>query len=120
MLVNFRNPSTTIPDISASRERIIAFDASSKSVVSDSDTYVPSNILPEYSTGSCRRNEYTDSDETTHESSISRSRHTRPPRKSKRKNTVTSMDREQATVTCPDTIVAPSSSGYQSQNHSSR
>ncbi|CAG9536425.1 unnamed protein product [Cercopithifilaria johnstoni] len=115
---NRRNPYTKVPDISASRERIIAFDASNKSIVSENDTYVPSNILSDYSTVDYRRNEDTDSDETTHESSIMRSRHVRRPRKSKRR-TIESTDREQTVVKCPDTIVAPSSSGYQSQNHSS-
>lgn len=117
--MNFRSEYTTIPDISASRERIIAFDASNKSVTSENDTYVQANILSEYPSVGCRRNEDTDSDETTHESSIVRARRTRPSRKSKRR-TVAATDREQATVTCPDTIVAPSSSGYHSQNHSSR
>ncbi|KAL3990743.1 GTPase-activator protein for Ras-like GTPase family protein [Acanthocheilonema viteae] len=115
---NRRNPYTAIPDISASRERIIAFDATNKSIASENDTCVSSNILSEYSTVGCRRNDDTDSDETTHESSLIRSRHIRPPRKSKRR-TFASTDREQTAVTCPDTIVAPPSSGYQSQNHSS-
>ncbi|EJW82585.1 hypothetical protein WUBG_06505, partial [Wuchereria bancrofti] len=115
---NKRNPYMALPDISASRERIIAFDANSKSVAPENSTYISSNILSDYSTGGYRRNEETDSDETTHESSITRSRHTRPPRKNKRRTAV-STDREQTTITCPDTIVAPSSSGYQSQNHSS-
>nr|CRZ25620.1 Bm7585 [Brugia malayi] len=115
---NKRNPYMALPDISSNRERIIAFDASSKSVAPENSTYISSNILSDYSTGGYRRNEETDSDETTHESSITRFRHTRPPRKNKRRTAV-STDREQTTVTCPDTIVAPSSSGYQSQNHSS-
>uniref|UniRef100_A0A0R3RX50 Ras-GAP domain-containing protein n=1 Tax=Elaeophora elaphi TaxID=1147741 RepID=A0A0R3RX50_9BILA len=115
---NRRNPYTTLPDISASRERIIAFDANGKSIASENDAYIPSNVLPEYSTVSYRRNEDTDSDETTHESSTVRSRHTRPSRKNKRR-TIASIDREKTAVTCSDTIVAPSSSGYQSQNHSS-
>lgn len=44
----------------------------------------------------------------------------RPPRRSKRRTATASTDREQIIATCPDAIVAPSSSGYQSQNHSSR
>ncbi|VDK74996.1 unnamed protein product [Litomosoides sigmodontis] len=116
---NKRNEyAAAIPDISASRERIIAFDASSKLVTTENDTYAQSNILSEYPSVGYRRNEDTDSDETTHGSSMVRARRMRPSRKSKRR-TVVAADCEQATVTCPDTIVAPSSSGYQSQNHSS-
>ncbi|MCP9265225.1 Ras GTPase-activating protein gap-2 [Dirofilaria immitis] len=119
---NKRNPYTTVPDISASRERIIAFDATSKSVVPENDAFVSSNTLPDYPngvTGSVyHRDEDTDSDETTHDSSLIRPRHTRPPRKNKRR-TAASADREQTVMTCPDAIVAPSSSGYHSQNHSS-
>ncbi|VDO53261.1 unnamed protein product [Onchocerca flexuosa] len=118
---NKRNPYTTVPDISASREKLIAFDATNKSVGSENDSFISSNISPvhpnEITNNGYRRNDDTDSDETTHGSSLIRPRHTRPPRKSKRRTTT---DREQTAITCPDAIVAPSSSGYQSQNHSSR
>ncbi|VDN00203.1 unnamed protein product, partial [Onchocerca ochengi] len=116
------NPYTTVPDISANRERLIAFDATNKSIDSENDNFVPSNISPvhphDITNNGYRRNDDTDSDETTHDSSLIRPRHTRPPRKNKRRTTV-STDHEQTAITCPDTIVAPSSSGYQSQNHSS-
>uniref|UniRef100_A0A915Q1A1 Ras-GAP domain-containing protein n=1 Tax=Setaria digitata TaxID=48799 RepID=A0A915Q1A1_9BILA len=113
---------TTIPDVSASHEKIITFDTADKSVLPVKDTFTPSNILSGYSndvgSGSYRQNEDTDSDETTQDSSATRPRHTRPSRKNKRR-TATLVNREQTVVACPDTTVAPPSSGYQSQNHSS-
>lgn len=116
--MNFRNPYSTLPDISTSPERVNAFDASSRSAASENSTFMPSNNLSDYPAGDFCHNEETDSDETRQESSKIRPRYTRPSRKSKRR-TVASTDRDQA-ATCTDTIVAPSSSGYQSQNHSSR
>ncbi|VDN30043.1 unnamed protein product [Gongylonema pulchrum] len=124
-----RNPYA-VADVSAAHERIVAFDASAISngshTSAEYNTAASTNIpqSPAYPAGSRHRppSEETDSDEA-HELSVStRSRHTRPTRKNKRRTT-SSADREKPAAVvnaCPDTATAPSSSGYQSQNPSSR
>ncbi|VDM95381.1 unnamed protein product [Thelazia callipaeda] len=121
---NKRNAYTALAAIPSNQERIIAFDTApngDNDSISQYDTSIPSNISS-YSNCTTARidhhNEDTDSDETTRITSATRLRHTRPPRKSKRR-TASSTDRQQVITSCQDPIVAPSSSGYQSQNHSS-